>query len=54
MTVLKNVKLDMLEGILPERWFTEKSTNSNSTIVPIFIGILPFKRLYDKFNDCNA
>ena len=46
-----NVKL---EGIWSKSWFIEKSIDSKEPIVPIFTGILPIKRLYDKFNDGNS
>lgn len=51
---LNNVKLDMLCGIAPESWFTEKSTDSNALMVPIPSGIIPLKVLKEKFIDCNA
>ncbi|WRX20575.1 hypothetical protein QQP08_013062, partial [Theobroma cacao] len=37
----------------PDNLLREKSTDSNVPIRPIFLGIVPVKRLYDKFNDRN-
>ena len=40
---LRNVKLDTLGGISPDRLFREKSIDSNPFMLPMFSGIFPVK-----------
>ncbi|KAK9127436.1 hypothetical protein Syun_016233 [Stephania yunnanensis] len=43
------VKSEMVEGISPESWFLDKSSDSNRRKDPIFSGIFPVKEFADKF-----